>query len=80
MPLWPMPGGGERQWANDERGAGHGQLCFMMEIDDGDERCQGAMDQPVWLTNGYVFDSVTDRLSGTPNWKSIQLNLLDPKS
>ena len=32
------------------------------------------------LTNGYAFDSVTDRLAKTPNWKSVVLNPLDPKS
>ena len=32
------------------------------------------------MTNGYAFDSVTDRLAKTPNWRSIMLNPLDPES
>ena len=35
---------------------------------------------PTNLTNRYAFDPVTDRLAKTPNWKSVVLNLLDPKS
>ena len=31
------------------------------------------------LINGYTFDSVTDRLARTHKWKSIRLNLFDPK-
>ena len=29
------------------------------------------------MTNGYAFNSVTDRSANIPNWKSVQLNL-DP--